>query len=196
MTICNLNRLNWQRYEEAKDKFMRAEHRDAPHEEVFQETLNAYDTLRFTRFDMLRNLYELFPQKLLYDLNYVNFTQVVEFMAWRCDELFSHCSWQNNTYDCCEIFTPRRSQKGACLAFNSIESEKGARMEREDPYYPRRSMGIGPSSGLKVVMDIHEAWHSPTSIQVKKGIMVRHRGPSLLKDIELMTLFSATGNDC
>ncbi|XP_061397176.1 pickpocket protein 19-like [Musca vetustissima] len=172
VTICNLNRLNWQRYEEAKVKFMHPKHQTPEYEEVFQETLNAYDTLRFTRFDMFRNLYEFFPQKLLYDLNYINFTQVVEFMAWKCDEMFSNCAWQNVSYDCCEMFTPRRSQKGMCMAFNSVESEEGARRDREDPYYPRRSRGTGPKTGLRVVVHIHEGWQSPTSSQLKKGILV------------------------
>ncbi|XP_073821642.1 pickpocket protein 19-like [Musca autumnalis] len=172
VTICNLNRLNWQRYEEAKVEFIQPQHQTPEYEQVFVETLNAYDNLRFNRLDMLRNLYELFPQKLLYDLNYINFTQAVEFMAWKCDEIFSDCSWHNVSYDCCEIFTPRRSQKGMCLAFNTIEGELGARRAQEDPYYPRRSAGIGPSTGLRVAIHIHEAWHSPTTTQLKKGIMV------------------------
>lgn len=170
--ICNKNRLNWQRYEEAKKKFLKREHLQSPYENLFRETLNAYDVLRFTKFDRLKNLTELFPGHLRHELNYINLTSVVELMSWRCYEIFSNCSWQNQSIDCCDLFSQRRSPKGLCLSFNTIESKEGARRHHTDPFYPWRSLSSGLRNGLRIRIHIQEGWHSPFS-KNSKGILVR-----------------------
>ncbi|XP_059221740.1 pickpocket protein 19-like [Stomoxys calcitrans] len=178
IAICNRNRLNWQRYNEAKIKFLKREHRTPVYEDLFKEVVNAYDTLRFGRFNNFENLYHNHAPHLLKQLNYVNLTQVVELMAWKCDEIFSNCSWQNRTLDCCDIFSRRRSQKGQCLSFNTIESEEGARKQKLDRFYPWHGIG-GPRSGLNVRIHIREGWHSPLSEAHHKGILIMMVEPSV-----------------
>uniref|UniRef100_A0A1I8NJI5 Amiloride-sensitive sodium channel n=1 Tax=Musca domestica TaxID=7370 RepID=A0A1I8NJI5_MUSDO len=178
ITICNQNRLNWQRYDEAKERFLQPEHLTDEHEEIFRQAVNAYDTMRFGHFQSLQHLAELSAEnpRLLDDLNYINLTKVVEFMAWKCHEIFSDCSWLNASQDCCKIFTQRKSQKGLCLSFNTIESKEGAIKHLLDPYYPWHVAGYGSSSGLYVDIHIREGWHSPLSHNVK-GILVMHTEP-------------------
>nr|XP_013097524.1 unnamed protein product [Stomoxys calcitrans] len=169
--ICNKNRLNWQRYNEAKQKFLQQRHWTPKHEQLFIDTLNAYDTLSFGKFDNFGNISNLYPPILLNELNYLNFSVVVKFMAWQCQEIFSECFWLNRPYDCCDIFSLRKSSKGFCLAFNSMETEEGKRRGKNDPYYPWRSWGRGSRHGLKlrIFPRIHQ--HSPGSVETK-GIMM------------------------
>lgn len=169
--ICNRNRLNWQRYNESKLKFLKPQHLTTLHEDVFQATVNAYDILRFGRYSVFKNLSEVYQPELLKDLDYVNFTQVVKMMSWKCHEIFSHCSCRNESHDCCDIFTARNSEKGMCLSFNTIESEEGALKHRTDPYYPWRTLHMGPKNGLRVRVHLREEWHSPFSYETK-GILV------------------------
>ncbi|XP_061397177.1 pickpocket protein 19-like [Musca vetustissima] len=178
ITICNQNRLNWQRYEEAREKFLRPKHLTPEYEEIFRQAVNAYDTMRFGHFQSLKDLAEIYEAtpKLLEDLNYVNLTKVVEFMAWKCHEMLSHCSWLNATKDCCKIFAQRKSQKGLCLSFNTIESKEGALKHILDPYYPWHVVGFGATKGLYVDIHIKEGWHSPLSHN-DKGILVMHNEP-------------------
>ncbi|XP_073821638.1 pickpocket protein 19-like [Musca autumnalis] len=179
ITICNQNRLNWQRYEEAKTKFLLDRHlASEEHVKIFREAVNAYDTLRFGHFQVLKNLTDLYgsSSQIFEDLDYVNLTHVVEFMAWKCDEMFSACSWLNITHDCCELFTQRKSQKGMCLSFNTIESKEGALKHVLDPFYPWRVVNFGATNGLHAQIHIREGWHSPLSENVK-GILVMYTEP-------------------
>lgn len=95
-------------------------HRNNSKEELFTEIIGLYDTFTFGKFDRFTQL-EKYP---LHELNYINFTAVARFMAWRCWEILSHCKWRNHVYKCCDIFKERRSQLGFCLAFNSVEMPK------------------------------------------------------------------------
>ncbi|XP_075150381.1 pickpocket protein 19-like [Haematobia irritans] len=181
ITICNQNRLNWQRYNETKEKFLRKQHFTAQHEQLFKEVLNAYDTLYFGNFENFKNISENYASQLLHDLNYINFTEVEEQMAWKCDEMFSSCYWISQAHDCCELFTPRRTQTGQCLAFNGIESKEGLHKLNHDPYYPRRTVGYGDANGLSVRIHLRESWHSPFS-PIDKGILVMIVEPHVWSD--------------
>nr|XP_013112606.1 unnamed protein product [Stomoxys calcitrans] len=170
--ICNQNRFNWQRYTEAREKFLPPDNDSSKYDEVFRDAIEAFDTLYFGRFHVFENISKLYKPELLYDLNYINFTKVSEFMAWRCDEMFSDCVWQNRTTDCCELFTPRKSPKGQCLSFNTVESEVGARRRKTDRYYPIRTIGRGVKNGLRLRVHIRNGWHSPESLGKGKGVLV------------------------
>ncbi|XP_075153770.1 pickpocket protein 19-like [Haematobia irritans] len=148
--ICNKNRLNWQRYNEAKERFLQKQHQTQQHEDLFKAILNAYNTFSFGKFDNFENISDLYPPILLKDLDYMDFSLIAEFMAWRCNEILTDCYWQNQSYDCCDIFAARKSTLGHCLAFNSIETDVGMKREKSDPYYPWRALGQGPLNGLRL----------------------------------------------
>ncbi|XP_075153771.1 pickpocket protein 19-like [Haematobia irritans] len=171
VNICNRNRFNWIRFNEAKEKFLRPEHFATPYEDLFRELVESYDSLRYGRFQNFRNISERYTRDQLSVLNYINLTSVAEVLAWRCDEMLTDCTWRNRTYDCCELFEPRRSTKGLCLAFNSVQTEEGARKRKQDPDYPRRTTGRGVRNGLTFRVHIKDGWHSPRSNKAYKGIL-------------------------
>nr|XP_013118807.1 unnamed protein product [Stomoxys calcitrans] len=98
IAICNRNRLNWQRYNEAKIKFLKREHRTPVYEDLFKEVVNAYDTLRFGRFNNFENLYHNHAPHLLKQLNYVNLTQVDE----RDSVYFKSLAGRDYMYENCQ----------------------------------------------------------------------------------------------
>ncbi|XP_067620275.1 pickpocket protein 19-like isoform X2 [Eurosta solidaginis] len=162
VTICNKNRLNWLRLEEAKDIFLQSKHRNNSYEELFTKIVALYDTFTFGTFDRFAEL-EQYP---LNDLNYINFTRVAQYMAWRCWEMLTKCEWLNHKEDCCDIFVERRSQLGICLAFNSINPPK-ARVN--DSTWPWRTNKGGLDSGLKVKVMLNK--HQSLT-RTMNGIMV------------------------
>ncbi|XP_033173375.1 pickpocket protein 19 [Drosophila mauritiana] len=170
ITICNRNRLNWQRLAEAKSRFL-ANGSDAAQLELFELIVGTYDDAyfgHFQSFERLRNQ----PTELL---NYVNFSLVVDFMTWRCHELLADCLWRHHAHDCCEIFSKRRSKNGLCWAFNSLETEEGRRMQLLDPMWPWRTGSAGPMSALSVRVLIQPEKHWPG-----------HRETSAMKGIDVM----------
>lgn len=172
VTICNNNRLNWQRFEQAKQKFLKPEHLNKPaYVAIFMEVLNAYDTLIFGKFYKFENLTKV-PPYFLKELNYLNFSRVADFMAWKCHEMLTNCFWRGEPFNCCDIFLQRDSQMGLCLAFNTIESPEGREKQKLDPFWPWRSKDMGSRFGLKVKVHIREYQHSPLR-KNKKGILVR-----------------------
>ncbi|KAH8272146.1 hypothetical protein KR018_003547 [Drosophila ironensis] len=166
ITICNRNRLNWNRLSQAKAMFMKNV-TDDTQLSLFESIIGCFDEVffgHFQPFERLRNQ----PTELL---NYINFTQVVDFMTWRCDELLTECLWRNYVYNCCDIFSKRRSKNGLCWAFNSLETEEGRRMQLIDPLWPWRTGSAGPMSALSVRVLIQAAKHIPGR-QNEKGIDV------------------------
>ncbi|KAH8300647.1 hypothetical protein KR018_000928, partial [Drosophila ironensis] len=143
--ICNRNRLNWSRLPEIKKRY----HIPPEREELFERILTGYDSLSFTKFNVFSSL----KGEHLEDLNYLNFTDIVAEMAWRCDEMFSECIWQRAHRDCCALFRPRRLTLGYCLAFNELEQRRGTE--------------TGISTGLLVQLMLREEDHAPRNPQPK-----------------------------
>ncbi|EDW76260.1 uncharacterized protein Dwil_GK15363 [Drosophila willistoni] len=166
ITICNNNRLNWQRLAEAKQKFL-PNVTDTSQLALFETIMGSYDDAYFAHFKSFERLRNQ-PTELL---NYVNFSLVVEFMSWRCDELLTNCNWRHHGYDCCEIFSRRRSKNGLCWAFNSLETAEGRRMQLLDPLWPWRTGSAGPMSALtvRVLLQTDKFW--PGS-RTERGISV------------------------
>ncbi|KAM7351047.1 pickpocket protein 19-like [Cochliomyia hominivorax] len=177
VTICNKNRFNWHRIEQAQEMFLKPEHKNSEYQDIFNQIINAYDTIMFGKFYKFENLTKM-PLQKLQELNYVNFTMVSEFMAWKCHEIFSICLWIMKYYDCCEIFFQRNSQMGTCLAFNSIEQPEGKRKQATDFYWPWRTKGQGEDHGMEIRVHLREHKHSPMS-ENKKGILVMLAEPNV-----------------
>ncbi|XP_041564724.1 pickpocket protein 19 [Drosophila elegans] len=169
ITICNRNRLNWHRLSQAKSRFM-SNVSDIVQLSLFERIVGTYDDAyfgHFQSFERLRNQ----PTELL---NYINFSQVVDFMTWRCDELFTDCLWRHYAYNCCDIFSKRRSKNGLCWAFNSVETDEGRRMQLIDPMWPWRTGSAGPMSALSVRVVLHASkyWPGKNDKDSLKGIDV------------------------
>lgn len=166
ITICNHNRLNWQRLPLAKQRFM-ANVSDVAQLKLFERIVSSYDTMSFGHFQSFEQLRNEPTQQL----SHINFSLVVDFMTWKCDELLTDCKWRKFPHDCCEIFSKRRSKNGLCWAFNSLETVEGKRMQLLDPLWPWRTGSAGPMSALFVRVLIQPDKHWPGRVN-DKGIDV------------------------
>ncbi|XP_036322404.1 pickpocket protein 19-like [Rhagoletis pomonella] len=166
VTICNNNALNWQRFEAAKQRFLKP-NETPKNQDIFELIVANYDNLKFGTFQNFGKLRNLSVEPM----NYVNFSQVIEFMTWHCEELLSQCFWKHFAVNCCDIFYLRRSKNGLCWAFNTLETEAGRERQKLDPLWPWHSGDAGPESGLTVRVLINEEKHYPKSIN-EKGVQV------------------------
>ncbi|XP_075153777.1 pickpocket protein 19-like [Haematobia irritans] len=182
ITICNVNHLNWDRIQEAKDRFLPGETNNETLQ-MFEKVIGLYDRLEFGRFDVFSAL-NGHPIDLV---AHINFTEVFEFMTWRCDELLNDCVWRHHDMNCCDIFLKRRSKNGICWSFNTLETEEGKQKQKKDPKYPWRTGSCGPLSALRAKVMINKEKHY--SNDVEKGITVMitepnvwHRDPYFIQE--------------
>ncbi|XP_030377204.1 pickpocket protein 19 [Scaptodrosophila lebanonensis] len=173
ITICNRNSLNWQRLPEAKRIFMNKT-TDPAELALFEQILSSYDSIFFGGFEAFARL----RNQPLQQMSHINFSLVVDFMTWRCDELLTNCVWRHTNYNCCEIFSKRRSKHGLCWAFNSLETAEGKRMQLLDPMWPWHTGSAGPMSALTIRVLIHPEKHWPGR-KNEKGISVMVTEPNV-----------------
>ncbi|XP_058975849.1 pickpocket protein 19-like, partial [Musca domestica] len=172
ITICNVNRLNWQRIDEAKERFLPGV-TDNETLNLFELVIGRYDRIEFAYFDLFAPL----ENQTLQLVANVNFSLVYEFMAWNCDELLEDCVWRHREMNCCDIFLKRRSKSGICWSFNSLETEEGRERQKNDAKYPWRTGSAGPQSALTVKVLINRENHY--SSEVEKGILVMVSEPKV-----------------
>ncbi|ALC39056.1 ppk7, partial [Drosophila busckii] len=166
ITICNRNRLNWERLELAKTRFM-ANVSDALQLQLFERIIGSYNGMSFAKFSAFESLRD----EPTAQLNHINFSLVVDFMTWRCEELLANCKWRRHVLNCCEIFSKRRSKNGLCWAFNTLETAEGKRMQLLDPMWPWRTGSAGPMSALQVRVLLQPNKQHPGS-SIEQGIEV------------------------
>lgn len=166
ISICNVNQLNWQRLEEAKRRYLKPDV-TPENQELFELVVASFDNVKFAGFQSFLN----FKNISLDDLNYVNFTEVMVFMTWRCEEFLSQCVWNHFTMNCCDIFYLRRSKNGLCWAFNTLEADEGRQRQKTDTLWPWHTGAAGPGSGLIVRININPENQNPRSTN-EKGINV------------------------
>lgn len=168
VTICNENRLNWNRIEEAKDRFM-------PHENnterirLFEQVIGLYDNIEYGVFAEFNKL----AGKRLHLVNNINFSLVFDFMTWRCEELITNCMWHRHPLNCCDNFQKSKSLNGICWHFNTLSTEESRRKKLRDNKYPWRIGSSGPKSGLKLRVLIHDEKHYRK--KNPKGVLVRSK---------------------
>ncbi|XP_050319209.1 pickpocket protein 19-like [Bactrocera neohumeralis] len=173
VTICNMNQLNWQRLEEAKRRYLEP-NVTSESQELFERVLGSFDNIKFAGFESFMK----FKNISLDSLNYINFTEVMIFMTWRCEEFLSHCVWNRLTMNCCDIFSLRRSKNGLCWAFNTLETDEGRQRQKVDKLWPWHTGAASPGSGLIVRALINPKKHCPSSTN-EKGVNVMISEPNV-----------------
>ncbi|XP_058826226.1 sodium channel protein Nach-like [Topomyia yanbarensis] len=53
-----------------------------------------------------------------------HFSSIVEKYRFGCSELISDCFWQNDPFDCCQLFLPLQTEFGECYSINSQNSRQ------------------------------------------------------------------------
>ncbi|XP_055847339.1 pickpocket protein 19-like isoform X3 [Episyrphus balteatus] len=154
--ICNTNRLNWKRLEAAQERFLPGE-TDKQKLDLFARFAAIFNEMAFGKFEMIGNV----SDQPLQILDGINFTKVVTFMTWTCEEFLANCQWRYDNFECCDEFELQKSEIGLCFAFNGLHSERSKKRQKADKFYPYHNSNYGPKSGLQVRLMIRPEDHVP-----------------------------------
>lgn len=150
IALCSRNRLNWKKIDDLTSRYIPNSSNET--KDTFKSFFGLFDGIRFGLFDNLQNLKNL-NLKLIGD---VHVSSVLNDLSISCEELFvKHtCSWRATKYDCCDMFFEEKTEAGVCLVFNSIFSNKSAKLLENDKHYPYANAKSGEGSGVRVVVKI------------------------------------------
>lgn len=123
VALCPWSHVNWMRYKAAEEKFL-PPYPDNKLRALFLDILLALEEMNLVK---LETLITLKNHSIPQIIDKISVLELIKFMAFRCDELFVECMYDETPYDCCKIFVAERTEKGFCMVFNSLislESEK------------------------------------------------------------------------
>ncbi|XP_023308867.2 pickpocket protein 19 [Lucilia cuprina] len=154
VALCPWDHVNWLRYKAAEEKFL-PPYPDKNLRDIFYDVLQCLDDMNLSRLDRLallknQTIPKIIDEIPLYDL--------ANFMAFRCDELFVECVYDDTVYDCCKIFVAERTEKGICMVFNSMVSEESRKKKITDAFYPWKIRKAGEGSGLKFTLRFNKTY--------------------------------------
>lgn len=113
VSLCNNNRLDYNKTNDAITKFMPNRSKDET--ETFVNFIKVLQNMDFGSFDE----FEVIEGRDVKELDKLNISEVYEFMMHDCEEFFVSCSWRNVAFNCCEWFSKQRTEYGICWSFNS-----------------------------------------------------------------------------
>lgn len=116
VSICNNNRLNFSKTDEAVAIFL--PNCSSSERETFVDFIHILQNMEIGSFDE----FDVIVGKNLSRINKLNVTRVYEFMMHDCEEFFASCWWRNVQFKCCEWFSKQRTEYGICWSFNSFSS--------------------------------------------------------------------------
>lgn len=120
VALCPWDHVNWFRHKAAEEKFL-PPNPDIHLQAVFYDVLQVLDDMNLSSLESLVLLQNhTIPQHI----DEISLNDLAHFMAFRCEELFVDCFYDDTKYDCCKIFVPERTEKGICMVFNSMVSEE------------------------------------------------------------------------
>jgi len=150
VAVCPWSHFNWQRAPSAFIRFL-PRHPNAELRETFRQLLASMDIMNFSNFNRIRIL----TKRNLTGISYLKMTDLMNFMTYRCDELFvaDSCVFDETPYDCCKLFVREQTVKGQCLVFNSMISENSRKKHLINQFYPHKLSTAGEDSGLKFTIN-------------------------------------------
>lgn len=114
VVVCNNNRINYTKTEEAVEKFVG--NGSQAEKEVFVKFVRILQNQEFGSFDE----YEVLLNESVAFMDHLNISEVYEFMMHDCDKLFVSCRFRDDDFNCCELFSKQISMYGICWSFNSM----------------------------------------------------------------------------
>jgi len=118
VAVCPKNKVNWQLYEAARERFLP---KTVESDSGFQAFVEKMETLSFGNFRRFQNMDNL----NLEELNMIDITILAQFLALKCENIFYNdsCHWRGVAFPCCDGFTFENTEHGMCLVFNSLISD-------------------------------------------------------------------------
>ncbi|XP_063706306.1 pickpocket protein 19-like [Culicoides brevitarsis] len=170
VTICNYNRVNWNRVEAAKRKYIPNATENVVKQ--FESYLKTINRLEYGSFDEFQDI----DTWDIDALEHIDLLELYRDVAYTCEEMFDStatCWWRNKFFNCCQIFHTQRSEYGICLSFNSVTNSDGHEMFlNSSNSYPRRTSSSMDWSGLRIEITIPTSGMPPGLPTEDMGLMV------------------------
>lgn len=148
VTLCNNNRLNYNKTNDAVNKFV-ANH-TKKEQDVFVRFLYILQNMDFGSFDEFSAIEKDYNG----EFDHLNITVVYKFMMHECESFLVKCKWHEKPIDCCKIFSRQITEYGLCYSFNSYTND-GTQFINRSGHFPWRSASSGRDSALEVSMRTH-----------------------------------------
>jgi acid-sensing ion channel, other len=116
VSLCNNNRLNYSKTNDAIAKFLPNQSKNET--ETFVNFMRVLQNLEYGSFDE----FDVIKGRDVSAMDKLNLTEVYEFMMHDCREFFVSCWWRNSAFNCCEWFSKQRTEYGICWSFNSFSN--------------------------------------------------------------------------
>lgn len=113
VTLCNNNRINYNKTDEALNLFL-PNHTEGE-AETFVAFVHILQNQEFGSFDE----YEVLKGHDVTRISKLNVSKVYEFMMHDCEVFFVSCWWRGKPFKCCDLFSKQRTEYGICYSFNS-----------------------------------------------------------------------------
>lgn len=145
ITLCNNNRLNYNKTNDAVEKFF--PHQSENDTKLFIRFLEILQNMDFGSFDEFQEIVDAGYNNTMDTLN---ITEIYEYMMHDCKSFLLECRWRKKIRDCCEIFSRQITEYGLCWSFNSLSSEGNYGVFNQSLHFPWRVHGHGRKSALEV----------------------------------------------
>ncbi|KAM7361117.1 pickpocket 20 [Cochliomyia hominivorax] len=179
--VCTHNRINWQKFEQAKAKFLPPT-ADKALLEVFTNFVERMETLRFGHFEAFKEMQDV----NLEALDFIDVTKLARFMAITCEDIMANntCYWRKMSFECCSRFILERTEYGDCLVFNSELSPESAITQQNlgKQFYPYHTSRAGQNTGLNFRIRVSSKLKRPES-KADNTITILIKRPDQLSNI-------------
>ncbi|XP_075163760.1 pickpocket protein 19-like [Haematobia irritans] len=141
VALCPFNHINWIRHKAAEEKFLPLNATDEMRK-IFHDLLVATENMGFSLLNNLGDFTKL--PSIPSAIQNIVLKDLFEFMAFRCNEIFTSCTFDETDYDCCKIFVREHTEKGL-----------------SDNFYPWRVRGAGETSSLSFRLRYNSTYNRP-----------------------------------
>ncbi|XP_039492969.1 pickpocket protein 19 [Drosophila santomea] len=191
VAVCPWSHFNWQRASSALHRFL-PRHPDAELRETFRQLLASLNIMNFFNFNRIGIL----ANRNLTGISYLKLTDVMNYMTYRCDELFvaDSCVFDETPYDCCQLFVREQTVNGQCLVFNSMISEHSQKKHLTNKFYPYKLSTAGEESGLKFTINASFSFMYNNSTHIPFGMNLMIKEPRQWSNEIIYHLYADTEN--
>lgn len=115
ITICNNNRLDYEKLNATLSKF--CPNCNETQKSIAKAYIKILRGFEFGSWDEFRSMNNQSVDHLIS----WNPSEIYEFMMHDCDKFFVECQWKKENFNCCEKFNRHRSEYGICWSFNTFK---------------------------------------------------------------------------
>ncbi|XP_055381331.1 pickpocket protein 19-like [Condylostylus longicornis] len=166
ITICNNNRINWLKMDDAIIEFLPKNSSNSTIE-LFKRFAGKLESLAYGKFDVFNE----FENSSLEVLDHITMENLSVYLSHDRNDIFETCWIINDWVSCNDTFGKQKTDHGNCYTYNSILTERGQLRALSESFFPTRYSTEGAGTGLKLRINLNPLTKRPGN-QQEDGILV------------------------